>query len=162
MEKNNWMCLKQWPNGASFEYPHGGHPCPNFYLTFPPSFNQTMRKSWPLFLLLFLSIFHLTATSCCCCCDCGCCCCCPCCCCCGSNNNNQLSLGTAPSAGDDLTLGNSPTAPTANSPSLGPGLLPDGSTGQAPRRPDATPFGRRRKRGFGKLWGSAAKCGWFC
>lgn len=151
--------FKQWPSTTSdcrsfpdrtFQLPH----------TFPLNqIHHMMHQSLTFFLLLHLSIFHLTATSCCCCCDC-CCCCCPCCCCCGcgSKNNNALSLGNM-NTDDDLTLGNAQPAPTANSPSLGPGLLPDGSTGQTTPRTAATPFMRRRKRGFGKLAESASKCG---
>jgi hypothetical protein len=116
-----------------------------------------MRQFLLFILLIFCQFIHQSIGSCCCC-DC-CCCCCPCCCCCcGSSNvaNTDLALGGAqtPPPDDDLTLG----AQTArqNTAGLGPGLLPDGSTGrtnQQQNNPFNDQFGgrKRRKRGLGIL-----------
>uniref|UniRef100_A0A915D6G5 Uncharacterized protein n=1 Tax=Ditylenchus dipsaci TaxID=166011 RepID=A0A915D6G5_9BILA len=113
-----------------------------------------------------------TASACCCCCDC-CCCCCPCCCCCGGNNNNGLGAlgglnglaglcppGLAGAAGLGLgAAGLGGAAGLLGAGGLGPGFLPDGSSGRrlaglGVLGGGLAGLGRRRRRratGFGKL-----------
>lgn len=121
-----------------------------------------------LLLLLLAHLAPLAATCCCCCCDC-CCCCCDCCCCgccCNNNNNNAAAANNAATAAaTNLALGAALAGgiPPINAdvgqdllnsqkpPSLGPGLLPDGSTGrgqqpQQTQQNDGGIWGRRRRR----------------